>query len=505
MSIFSELLRDVLAIDPGADAIEYRRAWYSWGRLGDTVAQVGAALDRLGLGRDARVGVMVRNRPSPFAGILAVIAREACMVPINPLLPEERLCADIAALKLPVIVAEREEVERACVLDAVRAGGGAVIVLDGVLAGASLLPGVETFGADVRLEQPGTIIEMLSSGTTGTPKRIPLSRDAFDRSFESALSYEKGRDAGQAAMLRPGVTILSNPLSHIGGLWGALTCIAGGRKGVLLEKFTVADWADAVKRHRPRIAGAVPAGLRMILDANIPAEDLSSLIALRTGAAPLDWATVEEFMARYGLPVLQNYGATEFSGAVAGWSLGDFHKHWRSKAGSAGRFQPGVEGRVVDAQTGAELPSGEEGVLEMRAGQFGNGGAWVRTTDRAVIDADGFLFIRGRADLAIIRGGFKVHPDDLNAVYGRHPAIREAVTVAVQDRRLGAVPVMAIILREGAATPGEAELRAYGRANLMPYQVPERFLIVDDVPRTPSMKPALPQVRALFDPAAQAG
>jgi acyl-CoA synthetase (AMP-forming)/AMP-acid ligase II len=126
---------------------------------------------------------------------------------------------------------------------------------------------------------------MLTSGTTGAPKRIPLKRDAFEKSFAGALVYEKDRNEGDAAKLRPGTTILSNPMTHIGGLWGALTCIAGGRKACLLEKFSVESWRDAIVRHQPKVAGAVPAGLRMILDANIPKEDLSSLVALRTGAA----------------------------------------------------------------------------------------------------------------------------------------------------------------------------------------------------------------------------
>ncbi len=135
----------------------------------------------------------------------------------------------------------------------------------------------------------------------------------------------------------------------------------------------------------------------------------------------------------------------------------------------------------------------------MKAAQIGNGGEWLRTTDRAVIDEDGFLFIRGRADSAIIRGGFKVHPDDVVQVIEKHPAVREAVVVGLPDRRLGAVPVAAIMLKSGAVVPDTAELAAFARERLLPYQVPTRFLIVEDVPRTPSLKPALPQVRALFE------
>lgn len=503
MTAFSDLLNGVLALDPAADVIEFHNTWYTWGQLAGTIAAVRGAFRQLGLGQDARVGVLLRNRPSAFAAVLAVVSEDACMVSINSLLPDDRLLQDLRDLKLPVVVAEQDDLARPGVLDALRDAGTAVVQLPGILDGASLLPGFDvTTGLDIRATEPGVIIEMLTSGTTGAPKRIPLKRNAFQTSFFSALSYEKGRRSDDPPKLRSGTQILSNPLTHIGGLWGALTCIVGGRKACLLEKFTVPIWRDAIVRHRPKVAGAVPAGLRMILDADIPREDLASLTALRTGAAPLDPAITAEFWERYRIPVLQNYGATEFSGSVAGWTLPDFKTHHHDKVGSVGRFQPGVVGRVVDPETRAELPRGEEGVLEMKAAQFGNGGEWMRTTDRAVIDVDGFLFIRGRADSAIIRGGFKVHPDDVNSVLEKHPAVREAVVVGIPDRRLGAVPVAAIMLKSGAAEPSAAELAAFARERLLPYQVPVRFLVVSDVPRTGSMKPALPGVRALFPDAA---
>jgi acyl-CoA synthetase (AMP-forming)/AMP-acid ligase II len=504
MSLFSQLLNGVLKIDPEAHAIDYQGEWYSWGQLADTIEAIRGELRKIGLGADTRIGIMVRNRPSSFAAVLMAVADDASMISINPLLPDDRLAQDIAGLALPVVIGQVSDIERPGILDAIREASSAVIELDGNLQGARLRPGFETPGPHVVREQPDVVVEMLSSGTTGKPKRIPLKRDAFNKSFVGAMSYEKGRKADDPAQLRPGTTILSNPMTHIGGLWGALTCIAGGRKACLLEKFSVESWRDAIVRHRPKVAGAVPAGLRMILDADIPKEDLSSLVALRTGAAPLDFSTTKEFMERYNLPVLQNYGATEFSGAVAGWTLPDFHKFWDKKIGSVGRFQPGVTARVVDQETREEKPAGEEGVLEMKSAQFGIGDEWLKTTDRAVIDEDDFLFIRGRADLAIIRGGFKVHPDDVNKYYELHPAIREAVTVGMPDRRLGAVPMTAIMLKEGAPPPSEAELVAYGKEHMMPYQVPVKFLIVADVPRTPSMKPALPQVRELFAAHAEA-
>ncbi len=497
---FSELLFNVLAIDGSADAIEFEGNWYQWGQVADLVRQLQAAFDKAGIPKDGRVGILLRNRPAGLAAALATISSERCMVSLNPLFPDDKLLQDVVSLKLPVVVGEKADLARPGLLDALWENGAAVLQIEGVLDSVAPIEGVERpAAAKVSMTAPGVIIEMLTSGTTGVPKRVALKRKAFEKSFASALSYESGRNEGDGARLRPDITsILANPITHIGGLWGALSSVAAGRKLCLLERFTVPAWHDAIVRHRPKVAAAVPASLRMILDADIPREDLSSLVALRTGTAPLDPAVTAEFWDRYGIPVLQNYGATEFSGSVAGWTLKDFRRYHDAKVGSVGRFQAGVKGRVVDAGTGAELPAGQEGILEMKAAQFGIGDEWLRTTDRAIIDADGFLFILGRADNAIIRGGFKVHPDDVVSAIEKHPAIREAVVVGIPDRRLGQVPVAALMLRTGATQPDEDELKTFLKEKLLPYQVPAQFRFVGDVPRTPSMKPALPQVRDIF-------
>jgi long-chain acyl-CoA synthetase len=136
--------------------------------------------------------------------------------------------------------------------------------------------------------------------------------------------------------------------------------------------------------------------------------------------------------------------------------------------------------------------------------QFGDRRGWVRTTDRASIDADGFLYIHGRADNAIVRGGFKIHPDDVAHVIEQHPAVREAVVVGIDDKRLGAVPVAAVMLKSNAAPLEENEIATFLRERLLPYQVPVQFRFVDDVPRTESMKPALMGVRELFEAPATA-
>jgi long-chain acyl-CoA synthetase len=284
MSVLSDLLNGVLDIDPDANVIDFEGSWSTWGELKAAIGQIRARLDELGLGKGARLGIMVRNRPDELAAVLTAISIDACIVSINPILPEARLLSDLRTLKLPVVIGEKSDLERPGVLAVIEEAGSAAIEVLPRLQGARLLPGLEKVrGLDAQRTDDNVIIEMLTSGTTGAPKRIPLQREAYERSFVGAMSYERDRKADDPPKLRTGTQLLTNPMTHIGGMWHALSTILGGRKICLVEKFSVKAWRDAVVRHRPKIAGAVPAGLRMILDANLPKEDLSSLIALRSG------------------------------------------------------------------------------------------------------------------------------------------------------------------------------------------------------------------------------
>jgi acyl-coenzyme A synthetase/AMP-(fatty) acid ligase len=222
---------------------------------------------------------------------------------------------------------------------------------------------------------------MLTSGTTGPPKRIDLSYEMLERSLAGAKHYESNRDA--APRLRAGVAIINSPLVHVAGLFRVLQCVCDGRSFALLERFAVDAWVDAVRRHRPATTSLVPAALRMVLESDVSRADLSSIRSVVSGTAPLAAADADAFMARYGIPVLTSYGATEFGGGVAGWNLADHQKSWTEKRGSVGRAHPGCELRVVDPEDGRVLGADVEGVLEVKAAQLGAGSAWIRTTDLA--------------------------------------------------------------------------------------------------------------------------
>jgi acyl-coenzyme A synthetase/AMP-(fatty) acid ligase len=404
---------------------------------------------------------------------------------------------------LPAIIADESDVSRPGIAEAFASGGSAVIAIGARLEGARRLDGFE-LPRDQIAPSSGVAIEMLTSGTTGSPKRVPLTRASFDASFAGFTRYERGREFADQPQLRSGVTMVNNPLTHIGGIYGCIGALAAGRKIGLLERFTVDGWVESIKRNQPKVAGAVPSAIRMLLEADVDPEALSSLSALISGTAPLAPELVDAFHEKYGIPILGNYGATEFAGAIAGWALDDFKANWQAKRGAVGRVHGNIAARVIDPATGGELPRGEEGLLELQGEQLGSdypqgGASWLRTTDRAVLDADQFLYIRGRSDNAIIRGGFKVHPDDVVQALHQHPAIREAAVVGVPDARLGAVPAAALILRDGFAEPRPDELKAFLKERLIAYQVPVHFRFVADFPRTPSMKPSAPGLLALFN------
>lgn len=486
-SSLSDRIDAVLRLDPEVGAIEFDGAWRSWGELAATVDAVAVELAEPG----TQVGLVLRNRPSSIGLLLGVLRAGGCAVAINPDRGLDRTRADVGALDLPYVAGEPEDVERFVPADA----RATRITTDDLGPNRLTLrpPG------DARFQpvREGTAVRMLTSGTTGPPKRVDLSYATLERVLVGAKHYEANRDA--AVRLRATPAVVNSPLVHLGGLFRVLQCVSDGRPFALLERFTVDAWVDAIRRHRPATASLVPAALRMVLEADVDPSDLSSLKSVVSGTAPLSADDADAFFDAYGVPVLIAYAATEFGGGVAGWNIRDHREFWSAKRGSVGRAHAGCELRVVDPASGEVLAPDGEGLLEVKASQLGGESGWIRTTDLARIDADGFLWILGRADQAIIRGGFKVRPDDVRAALERDPRVRSAAVVSRPDPRLGAVPVAAVELRNVSGGVTTDELLEAAATLLAPYELPAEIRVVDSMPRTASAKVDLAAVRALFD------
>lgn len=498
MASLSSIVRAVLSIDPSAPALEYEKKWHSWGELTAIIDAMEVILAKNGIGPGARIGGILRNTPQIAALIIGTIINDRCVVTLNPALPDSKLVNDILSLKTPVIVALNSDWERPEILEAARKTGALCLELTGETANPVKVV-FEKTGSDFRIDAEGVGIEMLTSGTTGTPKRIPLLAANFSRMVLDTAIFEK-RDVNAPPKLSRSVTIANMPYSHIGGIFGLFVTLSAGRKICMLDRFRVNEFVDAIQRHQPRVVSAPPSALRMIIDAKVPKEAFSSLTVFRTATAPLDPNLADMFYEIYGVPVLQNYGATEFAGGVAGWTLPDFKQFAADRRGSVGRMNPGIEGRIVDPETGEPLPFGEQGLLELRAKHLGDGKSWVRTTDLARMDEEQFLWILGRADNAIIRGGFKIIPDDVVKAIESHPDVLEACVVALPDARLGQVPAAGYRVRSGHSLTDE-DLRNYLRQHLSAYQVPAKLLALEEFPRTPSMKPSQPELKKLLEAA----
>ena len=456
----------------------------SWGELGRLADRVGSLV--AGGGQRPQIGILLRNRPAQVAALLGVLQCGATVVVINPARGDERTKADVGQLNLPLIVGEPD--------DLAMLGNPSATTLvsisdqDGepkVVAAVQDQP-----DRDMR---PGVAVRMLTSGTTGPPKRVDLT---YDMLAHSVMGPEDQRSPSPTE-LRRGVAIVNSPLVHIGGVFRILQCVAEARPFVLLERFELSRWAEAVRAHRPRAVSLVPAALRMVLHSDLRREDLASIRAVTSGTAPLSAEDADAFTEKFGIPVLTSYAATEFGGGVAGWTLSDHQKYWRAKRGSVGRANPGAQLRVV-GDDGTPLEAGQAGLLEVKPGQLGPAANWMRTTDMARIDADGFLWIIGRADQAIIRGGFKVMPDDVRTALESHPSVAGAAVVGRRDERLGETPVAMVELREPSSVDAGG-LADFLRTRLARYEIPTDIAVVAELPRTPSGKPDLSAVRRFFN------
>ena len=473
----SQRIADVLDLQPEANAIEYEGQWISWRRVADAARGVAS----LAAGHK-EVGMLLRNRPGHVAAFLGVLLGGGTVVVINPSRGDDRTRADIAALRLPLVIGEPEDLT------------------------TLVPPGTETLAISARFDtaagsphhtsRPGAradvAVRMLTSGTTGPPKRIDLGYDMLAR---SVMGPDPDR-APAPAQLRRGIAIVNSPLVHIGGVFRVLQCIAEARPFVLLERFELGAWTAAVRAHRPRTVSLVPAALRTVLHSDLTRADLESIRAVTCGTAPLSADDADAFTEKYGIPVLTSYAATEFGGGVAGWTLADHETYWQAKRGSVGRASPGAQLRVVDDE-GTTLGPDQVGLLEVKPGQLGRAATWMRTTDLARIDADGFVWIVGRADQAIIRGGFKVMPDHVRVALEGHPAVAGAAVVGRPDERLGETPVAMVQLRESASADADT-LVEYLRTRLARYEIPTEIAFVGAIPRTPSGKADLSEIRRFF-------
>ncbi|MBW8753732.1 MAG: long-chain fatty acid--CoA ligase [Sphingomonadales bacterium] len=484
-------IREILAARPDEPAIDFDGRLFTWREAQAVAVAVEELLDELGVPEFGRVGLMGRSRPVHFALLWGLFVAGRCTAMVHAFQPPAALAEDVATHRWPVLFGEKRDWTAEVVAAADAAGTAGYALTDDAFAPFVRVTLRAEPAADL-LAAPAddTIIQLLSSGTTGKPKPIYLSLHSIDELIERTRFQFVSGGAGESAP-----QIVPWPLSSLGGTNAALPAVTLGQLVVIQEKFDAPRFLEQLRKYRPSFLSMPPAAMAMLLQLKPAREDLASVKLYFNGAAPLDPNVRTVMEEEYGLPVANAYGATEFAGIISSWVPEDFAL-LKAKRGSCGRALPGMKLRIVSQEDGTALPAGEVGLVEALVPRVSDD--WIRTNDLAYLDEDGFLFLEGRADDAIIRGGFKVIPEEIAEVLRTHPKVGDAALIGIPDERLGMVPAAVVEKRLEGDAPTPDELDAFLRSRLAAYKLPVRYAVVPAIPRTASMKPRREGLRALF-------
>jgi len=480
---FSDLCGKLLDIDPAVDAIQFEDRWHKWEWVQRIARQVHVQLANIG---GAPVSFIARNDPAALAGLVGLLTQPRTVRMIYAFQSSSAMAASVEKLGSPAVLMMEADLTPE-VRDVVQRRGMTAITLGEC--------GAQTVVKAPHLEQsppdPAPTIDILTSGTTGPPKQFPISHDVF-----AHMMLNQGSPVLEDPTAPP--FMMAFPFGNIAGISMLVGSFLQGQPIRLLERFSLEEWRRYIVEYRPTATGLPSSAIPMILEARLPREDLASLRYISTGAAPLDVAVQKRFQDTYDIRVLLIYGATEFGGPVAAMTPTLDAEWGDAKLGSSGRPLPGARLRVRDQETGEILEGGGTGLLDVVSPRMGPD--WISTSDLVTIDEDGFLFCIGRADGAIMRGGFKVLPESVEQVLRLHPSVAYAGVVGVSDPILHQVPAAVVQPKKGMEVPDVETLKAHVRAHLPAPHVPAQWRFVETMPLNSAYKIDRAALRALFNP-----
>ncbi len=487
-----EVIAAALAGNPDQAALEFGGHAIPWGYLKSIADQVDALLRKAGLNEASPIAFVPRNRPPFVAALLSLIAAQRSVMMIYAFQSHTAIAAELKRLDCPAVIADVQDwtPETLAAL-----GDGALAIA--LASDVDAMPQVMLVAGDptadrraLRGPTPEPVIELLTSGTTGMPKRSPTLYSTVERAVISGSVL----DAGKAGKPGGDPGTVNFPISNISGIYSLLPMMATRRLVLFQEKFDLDAWLAFVAKYKPGVVVIPPAGIRMMLDRKVPADALAGVRYIQVGTAALDIDAHRVFEETYGVSILLSYGATEFCGAATTMTADLHSQYGQEKFGSVGKPVGGNLVQIIDPVDHRILPANEVGIVEVMVPFLGD--QFIRTTDLGVIDDDGFLFHRGRVDGVIVRGGFKILPNAVERVIDNYPGIAASCVVGVSEPRLGQVPLAVIEMQRGIAALDDAALAAHLRAVLPATNIPVAYHVVEALPRTPSLKIDLKEVRA---------
>jgi long-chain acyl-CoA synthetase len=487
-----EVVRHQAAVRPDEPALVMGERSLTFGELDRASNRVANALADHGLSAGDRFAVVDKNSVDFFALVVGGLKLGAAHLAVNWRLTsgEMRQVVADAGARVLFVGTETAETARAAVegLDprpvivAIGSGG-----LDDWLAPyGDQDPAVEVGGDD-------TAFHFSTSGTTGVPKGVPVSHRA-------CLTQIYG--LGPLFGFRPGaVSLMVMPTFHIAGTEWTLQGLCHGATTVLLREFDPGAALAAIEQHRITHAMLVPAMLAVVLEhPALPATDRSTVESISYGGSPIAPSTLATAVEAFGCRFFQTYGLTEVAGAVSTLHADDHDLERPHLLCSAGRPVPWCEIRILDPETGDEVPTGSVGEVCVRSpanmagywhvpneesGAFR--GDWLRTGDAGYFDDDGYLFLHDRVRDMVVTGGENVYPTEVENVLVRHLEVVEAAVIGVPSDRWGEAVHAVVVVGPGSALT-EEELVAFARSQLAGFKLPKSVTFIDQLPRNPSGK-----------------
>ena len=469
------------------------RAPMTYGALRDQTRRTREALGAAGIGRGDRVAVVLPNGPEMTAAYLAIVSATT-FSPLNPDYPERQFEFYLRDLRPDAMV----------VLDGLRTAARAVadqlgipvielVPLPGEVAGRfELRAPMAGEAAEPGPAEPDDVATVVhTSGTTSRPKIVPHTHRAMALSCTSARDW-LGLDVTDRLLA-------VMPMHHLHGLLiGTLGALMSGGSLVATPGFYAPEFLGWIERFAPTWLTAVPTMFQAVLERAPAHRDVierARLRFIRTSSAAMPVEVFHRLEETFGVPVIEVYGSSESCQNVTSnpmppgvrkpGSVGIPITAEVAIADAAGNFlPPGTRGEIV--VRGAIVFGGYEDNPQANAESFFDG--WLRTGDEGYMDDDGYFYVSGRLKETIIRGGENVAPREVDEVLLTHPQVRQALTFALPDERLGEDVAAAVVLREGANVTA-LELREYVADHLAAFKVPREVVFVDDIPKTSTGKP----------------
>lgn len=440
-----------------------------------------------GVGRTDRVALAMAPGPLAAVALLGTMAR-AVAAPLNPQAPESAHRADLRRLEASLVLTDAQSPP--ALLSAAESLGLSVCRLPSLVSCRSSAASTAAFPSAPAAQDLALLLQ--TSGTTATPKLVPLSH---------ANLLASARHVAEVLQLTPADRSLAvMPLFHIHGIVASLLApLLSGGSVICSEPLPGDALLALIGSSKPTWLSAVPTLLQSLAAACGPVESVSpqhTLRLIRSSSAPLAPALARRLEAVFGVPVIEAYGMTEAAHQICSNRLPPGPRFPGSVGVAAGPevavlgaggqlLPPGQVGEV--AIRGANVTVGYPGELEGGWVTGGDGRRWFPTGDEGSIDAHGVLRLTGRLKEMINRGGEKVVPREVDEALMEHPGVEQAIAFAVPHPTLGEDVAAAVVLAAGLRVT-EEELRSHCFARLAPHQVPTRIVLVDAVPKGPTGK-----------------